>query len=265
MYELNRKKLFSFITALLIIAILTGAYTLSKTIENANNPALVVIRIDDIQDYAFRDAQLYLMKQARQSGMPLSLAVIPTFFGEDHELVEAVKQTIVSGSEVTAHGWEHENLSQYSLSEQETMLLEAKQFLQETLNSEINVLVPPMFSYNNDTVAAMEATDFTIVSGLTEYHEKGWASEQVQSIPATIELCNLSDNVWTMKSKEAVMSELQASIDDYGYAIIVTHPQEFIADSKLNPDVVSRYEQILQAIAQNYSFNTIEGLSKALD
>jgi len=78
-------------------------------------------------------------------------------------------------------------------------------------------------------------------------------------------LCNLSNNVWTMKSKEVVLFELQTSINEYGYAIIVTHPQEFITDSKLNPETASNYEQILEAIAQNYSFNTIEGLSKAVD
>ena len=252
---------------LVSLSIIIVTVVLHGTVEpvEESKPAIVVIRIDDIQDYAFRDAQIYMMEQARTNNIPLSLAVIPTYFGEDYELVEAVKQTLRSGSEVTAHGWKHENLSQYSLMEQETRLLEAKQFLEETLNSEVTVLVPPMFSYNNDTVAAMEATDLTIVSGLTEYHEKGWASDHVQSIPATIELCDLAYNVWTMKSKEAVLSELQASITEHGYAIIVTHPQEFITEGKLNPEIAANYEQILQAIAQNYSFNTIEGHGKALD
>ncbi len=248
----------------LTIVVAVGLYGTSEP-SGESKPALVVIRVDDIQDYAFRDAQMYLMEQARINSMPLSLAVIPTYFGEDNELVEAVKQTIASGSEVTAHGWKHENLSQYSFNEQKIRLIEARQFIEETLNSEITVLVPPMFSYNNDTVAAMEATDFTIVSGLTEYHEKGWVSEQVQSIPATIELCDLSYDVWTMKSREVVLSEMETSINEYGYAIIVTHPQEFITDNKLNPEIASKYEQILQAIAQNYSFNTIEGLGKVLD
>lgn len=259
------QKIFVILLIALAILVAVGLYGTAEPREELLNPALVVIRVDDLQDYAFRDAQFYLMEQAKQSNMPLSLAVIPTYFGEDHELVEAVKQTVAAGSEVTAHGWEHENLTQYSLGEQETRLLDAKQFLETTLNYEVTVLVPPMFSYNDDTVAAMEATDFTIVSGLTEYHEKGWASGQVQSLPATIELCNLSNNVWTMKSKEVVLSELQTSINEYGYAIIVTHPQEFITDSKLNPETTSNYEQILEAIAQNYSFNTIEGLSKAVN
>ena len=256
------------VAILLILFTVLVAFALFGTGEHSeefDEPALVVIRVDDVQDYAFKDAQLYLMKQSRQTSMPLSLAVIPTYFGEDHELVEAVKQTVLAGSEVTAHGWQHENLSQYSLVEQETRLFEAKQFLEETLNSKVTVLVPPMFSYNSDTIAAMETAELTIVSGLTEYHTKGWASQQVQSLPATIELCDLSDNVWTMKSKDAVLSELETSIADYGYAIIVTHPQEFIVDSKLNPEATSNYEQILEAIAQNYAFNTIEGLSKALN
>ena len=262
---MNKQKIFALIFVTVMILIAIGLYSTNTPSEKTANPALVVIRIDDIQDYAFKDAQLYLLEHSRHNNLALSLAVIPAYFGEDHELVEAVKQTIISGSEVVAHGWEHENLSQYTFNEQKLRLLKAKQFLEESLDAKTNVLVPPMFSYNNDTIKAMEETDYTIISGLSEFHEKGWISERIQSIPATIELSNFSNNTWHMKSSSTIISELQASIDEHGYAIIVTHPQEFINDNKLNLEAAVKYEQILQEIADDFSFNTIEGLSKILN
>jgi len=252
-----------FISIIALISV--GSYNTNRPSEETHKPLVVVIRIDDIQDYAFKEAQLYLLEHSRLNNMPLSLAIIPTSFGEDHELVEAVKQAIISGSEVTAHGWEHENLSQCTFDEQKMRLLKAKQFLQETLNAEINVLVPPVFSYNTDTINAMEENDYTIISGLTEFHERCWVSENIQSIPGTIELCDFSNNAWHMKSERKIMLELNASIEQYGYAIIVTHPQEFMSDNKLDPEAVMIYEQILQDISEDFSFNTIEGLGKILN
>ena len=93
-----------------IVFVAFGLHTEPAPLQDNNNPPLVVIRVDDIQDYAFREAQFYLLEHGRHSNIPLSLAVIPTYFGEDNRLVEAVKQTIHTGSELTAHGWEHETL-----------------------------------------------------------------------------------------------------------------------------------------------------------
>lgn len=258
---MNRKKPFSYLLALLIIFTLAGVYILSTSTENVNNPALVVFRIDDIQDYAFRDAQLYLIEHARLSNIPLSLAVIPKFFGEDNELVEAVKQTVVSGSEVTAHGWKHENFSQYPIDEQKIRLLEAKQFLEGTLNSQITVLVPPMFSYNNDTLQAMEETGYTIVSGLAEFHNKGWVSEKVMSLPATIELSDYCDETWHMKTRSVILNEVENSIEMYGYAIIVTHPQEFMKSGNLDYGIAAKFELILQDLSNIFSFTTIKDIT----
>lgn len=247
-----------------IVLVAFGLHTEPAPLQENNNPPLVVLRVDDIQDYAFREAQLYLLEHCRHNRIPLSLAVIPMYFGEDNELVGAVKQTINAGSEVTIHGWEHENLSLCNLDEQKLRLAEAKDFLEETLNIKTCVLVPPMFMYNNDTITAMDETGYTIVSGSSEFHMIGWVSENILSIPATVELSNYSSNAWNMKSKETILSELNASIEEHGYAVVVTHPQEFIKNNRLNQEAVKKYEQIHEAVLESFSFNTIEGISQIL-
>ena len=243
-----------------VAIVLVFALNPSSFQEPNNNPPVVVIRIDDVQDYAFKKGQLYLLDHSQQNNYPLSLAVIPYYFGHDTQLVRQIKQSITKGSEIAVHGWAHENLSSYSYEEQKTRLTHAKQTLQEVLNLDATVLVPPMFMYNNDTVTAMDQTGYTIVSGLTEFHTPQWVSQNVQSIPATIELCDFSNNSWVMKEPSEVISELKTSIQNYGYAIIVTHPQEFMTDLELNPQNTKKYEELFTEISKEYSFCTIENL-----
>lgn len=79
---------------------------------------LLVVRVDDIQDFAFKEAQLFLLNYSVKNKLPLSLAVLAGSFGSDTEIVEAVKSAVGFGSEVTVHGWQHENLAELSLIEQ---------------------------------------------------------------------------------------------------------------------------------------------------
>jgi peptidoglycan/xylan/chitin deacetylase (PgdA/CDA1 family) len=253
------------ILTVFIILAAAGLHFVYEPTESVGNPALVVIRLDDVQDYAFKEAQLYLLNYSTQNKIPLSLAIIPGYFGQDNELIEAIKQNINSGSEITVHGWEHENMSQYTFSEQKIRLINSKQLLKDTLNVETDILVPPMFSYNDDTIRAMEETGYATISGISEFHKKEWISQKIQSIPATIELSDYSNNTWQMKDISAIIPEIESSIEEYGYAIIVTHPQEFMNGNELNLDATVNYEQLLQEIAKDSSFNTIEGLKTPVE
>ena len=266
-YEVIKMKRQQYLVIVSVLIVISIALALCNEVtkpKKSPKPPVIVVRIDDIQDYAFKEAQLYLIEYSRVNKIPVSLAIIPKVFGQDREIVEATKQAIKSGSEAVVHGWEHEDLAQLTLDEQKLRLLEAKQSLEKTLDTETTVLVPPMFSYNNNTIEAMETTGYTIVSGLTEFHEEGWASANIQSVPATIELSDYPNQTWQMKSRSVVMKEVEASIEEYGYAMIVTHPQEFMKDDGLNLEFAQEYEQILQNILETFSFNTIEGISKDL-
>ncbi|WP_287583709.1 polysaccharide deacetylase family protein, partial [Candidatus Borrarchaeum sp.] len=122
---------------------------------------MIVIRIDDIQDCAWRDAQITLIKYNLAMNLPMSLAVIPKSFGEDTELVELVSAAITQGSELTAHGWKHEILTDYDVDEQTRLLQLARERLRHVLGVEVSVMVPPCFTFNNDTLLAMEKTGYT--------------------------------------------------------------------------------------------------------
>jgi peptidoglycan/xylan/chitin deacetylase (PgdA/CDA1 family) len=157
-----------------------------------------------------------------------------------------------------AHGWEHENLSQLTFDEQKVRLLDAKEHLDKLFNTETEILVPPMFGYNNYTIQAMKETGYRIVSGLSEFHNKGWASGEIMSLPATIELSDYSNESWHMKTRSIILNEVENSIETHGYAMIVTHPQEFMKNGDLDPETTTKFGQILQKLSEKFSFTTID-------
>ena len=257
----RRRKRAAILAAGLVVVLGTiPAAILTVAAEHAGPPA-VVVRVDDIQDFAFREAQLFLLNESAVNGVPLSLAIIAGAFGKDEEIAEAVKLAVSSGSEVAVHGWNHEDLAELSFGEQTTLLKQSKDRIREVLGVDTEVLVPPMFSFNEDTLAAMREEGYSVISASADRSLSGpvWT---VMSIPATVHLSIYANGTWEMKSLDSVQAEVSRSIEKYGFAVIVTHPQEFIADGKLNPANTELYRALLRALKDDYSFKTLQELGQ---
>jgi len=67
-------------------------------------------------------------------------------------------------------------------------------------------------------------------------------------------------DLWHMKSIPEIMTEIANSIEVYGYAVIVTHPQEFlIGEEILDPACCDLYSELLKTLSLEYSFTTLRG------
>ena len=71
--------------------------------------------------------------------------------------------------------------------------------------------------------------------------------------------------MWTVKNYDRVEAEIFMSVQKYGFAVIVTHPQEFMTDGALNQTTVALYKTLLGNLNGTYSFKTLEGLSQDLN
>jgi len=148
------------------------------------------------------------------------------------------------------------------LSEQTEILSQAKSRIKGLVGVDARVLVPPMFSLNNDTTFAMRQESYAVVSTCVDYHTPSFVSE-IRQIPATVELSILTDGVWQMKNAEVVVAEVERSFELFGYAAIVTHPQEFMRDGKLNQVDVDSFVNLVENLSSNCEFTTFEKLSQS--
>jgi peptidoglycan/xylan/chitin deacetylase (PgdA/CDA1 family) len=256
----KRKRTIISLVCLIVLICILPVGILKNTSGNRLPPP-VVIRLDDIQDYAFKDAQLFLLEHSMTDNVPLSLAVIAGMFGEDGEIVEKARLAVSMGSEVTSHGWLHEDFTAFSGEEQAELLLKSKQRIQEIFNVETTVFVPPMFKFSGDTLRAMKEDGYTVISTFAQNLGPG-PIDDLLSLPGTVQLADLVGEVWNVKSVALLKEEIADSIDMYGFAVVITHPQEFLTDGKLDPSKTAIYEELVKEIRDNYTLETMTQLSK---
>jgi len=261
MWFSSRKRLTVVLSSLIVISVLLAALAVGVLRDSPER--YIVLRVDDIQDYAFRDAQLFLLNYSVEADLEMSLGIISGMFGEDQQVLEATRSAVRSGSEVGIHGWNHEDLAVLSMSEQRDILFQAKSRIRQLLGVDATLLIPPMFSFNEDTISAMQEESCNVISTCADYDEPSLEAE-IKNIPATVELSVLSDNAWHMKSVNEVTAEVERSFELYGYTAIVTHPQEFFTDGKLNQKAVDSLIILLEKLGETFHFTTFENIARAL-
>ena len=254
------------ISAILIIS-LRGTLQLNENGSfRPKGPPKVVIRIDDIQDYTFEDAQRFLLRYNLDKNIPTSLAVIPSETGLDEKLLTLINDSLKIGAEVTAHGWSHEDLSNLTLTDQENALTKARIALKQIFGVNTTILVPPKFLYNNDTLKAMVNAGYDILSTNIDLQAPEKRKDGITTIPSTVEFSDYKNDTWVPKAAEDLMEEVNLSAVKYGYVVIVIHAQELVkGEDQLNPEVIHIYDSFITEISSKYSFTTLSKLCKSAD
>ncbi len=257
----SKKKFAIFSSSLILVTIILSLFVGSFLKQPQSRP--IILRVDDIQDFAFREAQLFILNYSVQNNLSLSLAVIAGTFGEDTKILEALKLAVASGSEVGVHGWKHENLVNLTLPEQMNILFQAKNRIRELLNVDTTLLVPPLFSFNENTISAIHEESYNIISTYIDGHKPSFTSD-IKTIPATVELSTFSNGIWKMKSVPSLVEEVEKSLELYGYAAIVTHPQEFISSGTINRATTESFGNLVENLGKTCQFTTFENLAHLL-
>jgi peptidoglycan/xylan/chitin deacetylase (PgdA/CDA1 family) len=261
--------------ALICIVIFLNASSTGLLIPKSNNSTtlndtisqrkpMIVLRIDDIQDFAFKDGQDYLLNYHAVTKIPVDLAVIPAYIGNDPETMKLLKKSIEAGAEVSAHGWIHEDLSKLDETAQIQLLTKSRLTLKRLFGIDVTVMVSPMYFFNNATLSALKKTGYKVLSSDIGLGEPETLSNGVLFIPSTVQLSDEVNNTWIMKNNEVLKREVESSVAQYGYAVIVLHPQEFLTDNHLSPEAVMKYEGLVQYLNEKYTLTDFHEMMKGL-
>jgi len=218
----------------------------------------VVIRIDDMSNFAV-DAQVEILEFHLANEVPVSLGIIPSFIGSDEGLLSLLDRAVERGFEICAHGWEHENFTEYDLAEQVRRLNQSKILLSELLGVDVGVFIPPHYEFNSDTVLAMKEMGYSIISADISREGLG---EGVSSYSASVSYSDLSGGAWIPRNPDSLIVEIMDYVKRYGYAVIVTHPQEFLVDGKVDLDLLSGYRNFIQMVDKTYHLTTFSILDE---
>jgi len=64
------------------------------------------------------------------------------------------------------------------------------------------------------------------------------------------------------RAHDVVLLEVERSFELYGYAAIVTHPQEFFKDGKLDQTAAISLIALVEKLGETYNFTTFENIAR---
>jgi peptidoglycan/xylan/chitin deacetylase (PgdA/CDA1 family) len=220
-----------------------------------SNCNCVVFRIDDIQDYWVRSAQLAAMNQFIDRNQSLTLGIIMSIIGNDTEIVNKVREGHDIGLfELAVHGWNHTDYTKMSEEEQRTSMYDANRKMSALFGNTSEIFIPPLNAFNNDTINAMQQVGMTILDANSSSFDELKLNDNSSSssnnnnnnnelqtlsslpmqsknffyVPSTIAFKDYYQDKPIKNSIQNIFNNITQSIDVHGYAVIIIHPQDFV-------------------------------------
>src|SRR6476659_5437822 len=204
----------------------------------------VIFRLDDISDGYLDAEQLKIMDIFLSKGEPLTLGLIMHKFGNDSTILDKTSEGYKKGLfELALHGWEHKNYSGMTEQEQKSSLYEANERMQKIFGNKSNIFIPPFDKFNNDTLNAIRELGIKIMSsslsdqyrydlGRSMYisgkNQNGSTGQGIYYLPYTTDFKDFIGRSQIKIPIGVIAKNINATIETYGYAIVLIHPQSFI-------------------------------------
>jgi len=200
----------------------------------------VAFRLDDIQDYWLNNVQTAIMDTFQQKNASLTIGIIGNHIGQDPKITDYIKSKLTGNPaiEIANHGWNHEDFTKFSREQQSILMKNTNDKISSLFGVASSVFIPPFNTINSDTVAAFLANNFQYISANTTQDTPSSFIKNalVYHLPGTAKTGNLNDNntYWYSENYTQTFVEIADSLQKYGYAIIVMHPQEYSVRQVLN-------------------------------
>jgi peptidoglycan/xylan/chitin deacetylase (PgdA/CDA1 family) len=219
----------------------------------------VAFRLDDIQDYWLTDVQIEIMETFAKKNLPLTIGIIGNEIGEDIELVSYINQTISKNRlEVANHGWNHEDFTEFDKDTQSLLLKQTNKKLQQMFGVVPSVFIPPYNEFDNNTISAMKENYITHFSSSITLSEPPFplTNSQLYNFPEAAYTGELSPSstLFVAVEHKLTLSQIQKSISDYGFAVVMMHPQDFSImengdhSNKINWNQIKELEKVIETI-----------------
>ena len=192
----------------------------------------VAFRLDDIQDYWINDVQIEIMDIFKQRKLPLTIGIIGNEIGKDTKIVTYINQNIPYNLlEIANHGWEHEDFTEYDKETQSKSIQLSNEKLHGLFGVTPTVFIPPYNEYNNDTISAMNENKISHFSSSTSiaYPPYPMMDASLYSFPtgATTGELSQGNSLFHGINHKLTSAQIEKSISEYGFAVVMMHPQDF--------------------------------------
>lgn len=201
---------------------------------------MIILRIDDIQAFAWRDISIKMIDEAFGRNMPVVLGIIPKGLEEDKKILNYLKRNSCN-IEIAQHGWENID-DPYApefgdLTEEEAYkrIIKGKAVLEKITDEPIITFIPPNNIYSAGTAIALEKTGFKIISSE--------GNEYFDYTATTYDF-----DVDSLTPVTEIINQCQKGLDKNNLCIIMIHPQDYAVEGKLDSEKYKNYLELLDEL-----------------
>lgn len=203
----------------------------------------VILRVDDIQAYAWTDISRRIIDDALAYDMPLSLAVIPVGLREDYAFYEYLREQRCD-VEFMLHGWDNQEPRPTVGEFAELSKAQARERLEKGINvidrlsrRPLVTFVPPLNQMSNGTKEALDELKFEVVS---------LEGEAFYDYDAT----TFDFDIDELVSAEEVLSQCEVVFaNGDALCVIMIHPQDFAtAEGVFDAEKYQTYTELLAGL-----------------
>jgi peptidoglycan/xylan/chitin deacetylase (PgdA/CDA1 family) len=234
--------------------------TPAEIIEPVSSCECVAFRFDNVQDYWLNDVQIGYVNTFVEKNIPLTVAIMADSFGNDQKITNVIKDaTNKNKLEIASHGVGNAPFTDFPKEKQGDLLKQSIVEILDSVGVRPQIFVPPQNKYNDDTKQALVENKFThlssnILSGESPpFPLKG---ETLYKFPetATTGKYNLEQNLFVGLASNDTYLDAIDSLEKYGFAVIVSHPQEFAVIengtyiNQINNEQINELELLIQKL-----------------
>jgi peptidoglycan/xylan/chitin deacetylase (PgdA/CDA1 family) len=237
-------------------------------------PPLLAFRLDDVQDWWISTAQKAVIQVFLKHDVPLTLAVIGGFIGEDTDLIKLIK-TNSQKLEIANHGLHAKNASDgrsVVLTQEPAVTGEeikrSNEKIIRTLGNRPNLYIPHQNQFNPSLLRILSELGFSHISSYCTWHlGKSECEDSCGYHDGTTNSCREPDRFglihvpagastqWkprvgkVFRDPVNVLQEIRKSTDKYGFAVIMIHPQDFVhSDGKVASEALRALDDLLSIL-----------------
>jgi peptidoglycan/xylan/chitin deacetylase (PgdA/CDA1 family) len=237
---MSKKRIAIILGVLLLILVHPVIMELSHGVENQE--ITVVFRYDDYSTHSNTSCEVKLIDTFQRYDIPCTVGIIPYLTSGDvhdagsqeriplsEEKAQILKTAMASGIiEPALHGYSHQTIqdcsgatrkctefSGLSYEKQLEKIVEGKKLLEDNLDTEITIFIPPWNSYDRNTLKCLEKLDFNCIS--TDLRIAPEGNTTLTFVPAITTISEL---------RQAVNSARHSS-DPHPVIVVCIHSYDF--------------------------------------
>jgi peptidoglycan/xylan/chitin deacetylase (PgdA/CDA1 family) len=232
--------------------------TLTKTTEITNKtktPRIpetcncVAFRLDNIQDGYLDNAQLELLNLFQRKNLSLTIGILGENFGKDTQLVNSIKQLLNNKLLEVGNNGKIVDITSLTKEQQLNFIRESNAQINNILGVTPSVFIPIYGNYNTDTLEVMKENNMHYISGVSsaDIPPYNFHDQSIYRFPATTSTGHVEPgNSWYGKTHKTVLADIEFSLNNYGFAVVLLNPHEYSIRTNWNFQNNIDLQQVLE-------------------